>query len=580
MAFNIEHVPNQSGKPAVLLRQAWREGPSIRKKTIANLSQLPPAIIEGFRTVLKGGLAVRSVDDLFTVERSLPHGAVLAVLGTARRLGLERLLHRSASRPRQLALAAIVDRVLAPDSKLATARQLSPETATSSLGTLLGLGPVDGNELLDMLDWLLARQSWIERTLARRHLQQATLILHDVSSSYLEGRCCPLAAFGHNRDGKQGKQQFVFGLLCSAEGCPIAVEVFAGNTADPTTVATQVSKLQQRFGIDRIAVVGDRGMLTSARIREDLQPAGLAWISALKTSDLRKLARTTLKLATLVPDTVAEITSPDFPDERLLVCLNPRLRQERRRKREDLLQSTEQILEGIATAVRAGTLAGAAEIGRRIGREVNRYKVAKLFAIDITEDALHWRRDEHRIEDEARFDGIHIVRTSLEDVTPDAAVQAYKSLASVERAFRSAKSHLRLRPVYVYTADHVRAHVFLCMLSYYIEWHMRRSLAPLLFEDDDRPAAQRRRSTPVAKARTSPGAERKAATRQTPDGLPVHSFRTLLDDLSTVALNTVRLAGSEASPLTIVTRPTPLQRRAFALLEVKPNQNVPITVPG
>ncbi len=580
MAFNIERVPNQTAKPAILLRQAWREGHRIRKKTIANLSQLPPEIIDGFRTVLKGGVAVQTVEELLQIERSLPHGAVVAVLGTARHLGFQRLLHRQASRQRQLALATIIARVLDPDSKLATARQLSPQTATSSLGALLDLGPVHGNELLAMLDWLRSRQPWIERTLARRHLRDATLLLYDVSSSYGEGRCCPLAACGPNRDGKQGKRQFVFGLLCNSSGCPIAVEVFPGNPADPSRVAAQVRQLQARFQIARIALVGDRGMLTTARIRDDLQPAGLAWISALKATDLRKLARSSALLPDqLVPDAVAEISSPDFPDERLLVCLNPRLRQERRRQREDLLQATIRPLEQVALEVREGRLSGAARIGRRLGREANRYKVAKLFEFEVTDNTFRWQRNQRRIADEAHLDGISIVRTSLPDLPATAAVEAYKSLAVVERAFRSTQSHLRLRPVSVYTTEHVRGHVFLCMLSYYLEWHLRRRLAPLLFEDHDRDAARSRRSTPVAPAQTSPSADRKAATKQTAEGLPVPSFRTLLEDLSSVVLNTVRLPGPAAAQVPIVTQPTPLQHRAFSLLEVNPNQIVPMSVP-
>ena len=588
MAFNIEVIPNQAGKPAVLLRQAWREGSRIRKKTIANLSKMPPEIIEGFRTVLKGGVAVRDLSDLLDIERSLDHGNVVAVLGTARRLGFERLLHRAGGRERQLALGAVIARVLSPDSRLATARRLSPETATSSLGALLGLGPVSGNELLDVLDWLLKRQPWIERTLARRHLGDGTLVLYDVSSSYLEGQRCPLAAFGHNRDGKKGKRQIVFGLLCSAEGCPVAVELFAGNTADPATVASQVEKVRTRFGIARIALVGDRGMITTARIRADLEPAGLAWISALKTTDLRKLARAPAGAApalapdALVPDAVAEITSPDFPGERLMVCLNPRLREERRRKREELLQATEHALERIVARVRAGTLSGKAEIGRCIGREANRWKVEKHFEITIGEDRITWQRRQEKIADESRFDGIYVIRTSLpaEAIGAEAAVEAYKSLASVERAFRITKSDLRVRPVYVYTEDHVRGHVFLCMLAYYLEWHMRRRLAPLLFEEDDREGARRRRATPVAKAEPSAGARRKAARRRTPDGFPVHSFRTLLDDLSSVVVNSVRLPGAGETGLAVVTRPTELQRRAFELLEVSPDQNVPISVTG
>ena len=574
MALNIESVPNRAGKPAILLREAWREGKRIRKRTVANLSKFPPEIVAGFRAVLGGAIAVS--DDLLQVERSLPHGHVAAVLGTARALGLERILHRTRSRARDLALAAVVTRVLSPDSKLATARRLSPETATSSLGALLGLGPVAGNEMLDMLDWLLKRQPWIERSLANRHLKGGnTLILYDVSSSYLEGRHCPLAAFGHNRDGKKGKRQIVFGMLCASDGCPVAVEVFPGNASDPSTVARQVDKVRKRFGIGRVALVGDRGMLTTARIREDLKPAGLDWISALKTVDIRRLLReggAPLVPEALVPDAVAEVTGPDFPGERLVVCLNPRLRQERARKREDLLRATEEALHRIAASVRR--LKGREAIDRRVGRDVNRRKVGKHFEIDVTDGGISWRRREDRIAAEARLDGVYVIRTSLgpEAMATEAAVDAYKSLASVERAFRNAKTDLRIRPVYVYSADHVKAHVFMCMLALHVEWHMRRRLAPMLFEDDNREGA--RRSSPVEPARVSESAKAKADTKSTADGLPAHSLRTLLDDLATLTLNQMRLTGD--SPLTVVTKPTPVQKRAFGLLGVKPDRNVPI----
>ncbi len=590
MAFNIESVPNQAGKPAILLREAWREGRRIRKRTVANLSKLPPEIVEGFRAVLKGAVAVGDIGELMQVERSLLHGHVAAVLGTVRGLGLERMLHRTRSRERDLALAAVVARVLSPDSKLATARRLSPETATSSLGALLGLGPVTGNEMLDMLDWLLARQPWIERSLANRHLKGGnTLILYDVSSSYLEGSKCTLAAFGHSRDGKRGKRQIVFGLLCAADGCPVAVEVFPGNAGDPSTVAGQVDKVRKRFGIGRVALAGDRGMLTTARIREDLEPAGLDWISALKTSDIRKLLRAgaggapaPLAPEALVPDAVAEVTGPDFPGERLMVCLNPRLREERRRKREELLKATEEALEAIAASVRSGRLKGREAIDRRVGRDANRRKVGKHFEIDVTDGGISWRRREARIAAEARLDGVYVVRTSLDSASlgPEAAVEAYKGLAGVERAFRNAKSDLRIRPVYVYSPDHVRAHVFLCMLALHVEWHMRRRLAPLLFEDDDREGARAQRNSPVEKAEVSERAKAKAADKRTPDGLPVHSFRTLLDDLSGMALNQLRLPSHDETLLCVVTAPTPVQKRAFQLLGVKPDQNVPIRLTG
>ncbi len=598
MSFHIESIPNRASKPAILLRQAWRDGKRIRKKTLANLSKLPPEVVDGFRTVLKGGLAVQHPSDLLRVERSWAHGHVAAVLGTCRSLGLERILHRSRSRQRDLALAAIVARVLAPDSKLATARRLSPDTADSSLGTLLGLGPVSGNEMLALLDWLLARQRWIETSLANRHLKDATLILYDVSSSYLEGRLCPLAAFGYNRDGKKGKQQIVFGLLCAADGCPLAVEVFPGNTADPATVGSQVERIRTRFGIARIALVGDRGMLTTARLRADLKPADLDWISALKNRSVRTLLKrpkpapgqdpdavqAPLRPGELVPDQVAEIRSPDYPGERLLVCLNPRLRAERARKREELLQATERILEGIAAQVRRGRgpLRGRDAIQRRLGRELHRKKMGKHFEITVGDRELGWSRKPERIAAEAQLDGIYIVRTSLEEeaLGAEAAVEAYKSLAGVERAFRTSKQHLRIRPIHVYSEDHVRGHVFLCMLAYYVEWHMRRRLAPLLFQDDDPAAARARRDTPVEPAEVSERARRKADTKTTPEGFPVHSFPTLLGDLANLVLNRVRLPTQEKAAITIATEPTELQRRAFDLLDVDPSQTVSITVTG
>ena len=474
-------------------------------------------------------------------------------------------------------------RVLAPDSKLATARRLSPETADSSLGALLELGPVSGNEILAMLDWLLARQQWIETSLANRHLNDATLFLYDVSSSYLEGRLCPLAAFGYNRDGKKGKQQIVFGLLCAADSCPLAVEVFPGNTADPATVGRQVKRIRKRFGIARIALVGDRGMLTTARIREDLQPAGLDWISALTSKHLRKLVaapgpagpgrkgQATVAADSLVPDAVAEITSPHFPGERLLLCLNPRLR-------EELLQATERILSEIASSVRHKRLAGETAIGRRLGEQANRYKVRKYFALRVSADSLAFERNYDSIAAEARLDGLYAIRTSLPDLAAEAAVEAYKSLSGVERAFRTSKDHLRVRPIHVYSEDHVRGHVFLCMLAYYMEWHMRRRLAPLLFQDDDPAAARAQRDTPVEPADISDRAKRKTDTKTTPEGFPVHSFPTLLGDLSNIALNRVTLPTQEKTAITIATEPTKLQRQAFDLLGVDPQQTVPITV--
>ena len=464
MSYHLESIPNRNSRPTLLIREAWREGKRIRKKTRANLTGMPEPLVKGIGALLKGGIALESVEDAFTIRRALPHGHVAAGLGTLRRLGLVRLLHRHPGRERDLAIAAILARLLDPGSKLAAARHLSPDTAASSLGAVLGLGPVTGNELLGMLDWLLRRQRHIEKSLAHRHLGEATLILYDVTSSFLEGGCCPLAAFGHNRDGKKGKKQIVFGLLCTEEGCPVAVEVFAGNRGDPTTLGAQIAKIRDRFGVGRVALVGDRGMITTARIREELEPATLDWISALKATDIRKLLRqqgpdggepAPLCPEALVPDQVAEIVSPEFPGERLLVCLNPRLRQQRARKREALLEATEEILETIARGLRHR---GRDWINRRVGREANRRKVEKHFDITVTDDALRWSRNREKIAAEARLDGLYVIRTSLDADTmgPGKVVEAYKSLSRVERAFRSLKTtRLQVRPVYVYNADRV-----------------------------------------------------------------------------------------------------------------------------
>ena len=541
-----------------------------------------PTVVDAIRAVLQGGGVFSSLDQAVTLQRSLPHGHVAALLGLATQLGLPRILHRSPSRQRDLALAALIARLIHPASKLATARGLSPDTADSSLGVLLDLGPVSGNEMLDMLAWLRQRQGWIEKSLAHRHLRGATLILYDVTSTYLEGQHCPLAAFGHNRDSKKGKRQMVFGLLCAADGCPLAVEVFPGNTGDPNTLASQIRKIQDRFRVGRIALVGDRGMITAARIRQDLSPAGLDWISALRTVDIRKLLQTPkdhrapLRPESLVADTVAEILSPHFPEERLLVCLNPRLRQQRARKREELLQATEAKLARIATTARKHK-PGPENRDRTLkalARQAHRYRVEKHFDLTVTDQQLQWSRNRRKIEAEARLDGIYVVRTNLD---AQAAVAAYKSLSQVERAFRSLKTtRLDIRPVFVYSEEHVRGHVFLCLLAWYLEWHLRRRLAPLLFEDE----APARRDSPVQQAQPSPEAKAKAATRKTPDGDPVHSVTTLLQDLATVTLNRVTLPTQPNSAFTLVTKTTPLQAKVFRMLNIDPASGVAINRAG
>jgi hypothetical protein len=568
----VTRVPNRTSPPAVLLRESWREDGKVKTRTLANLSDWPEAKVEALRRVLRGETLVVAADR-FAIERALPHGHVAAVLGTLRRIGLDRLLPRRPERLATLALALIVARVVEPAAKLATARQLSEATASHSLGAVLRLGEVDEDELYRALDLLGAAQPAIERALARRHLKDGTLVLYDVTSSYLEGRCCELARFGYSRDGRADRLQIVFGLLCAADGCPVAVEVFEGDTADPQTLATQIDKLKKRFALKRVVLVGDRGMITSARIEEELKPAGLDWITALRAPAIQALAADDgpLQLSLFDDRDMAEISSPDFPSERLVVCRNPDLAAERARKREDLLGASEKDLAKIqAAATRArNPLRGEAEIALKVGAVLGRRKVAKHFRLTITDTAFEFMRDEAAIAREAALDGFYVLRTSVPAETLDAAatVLAYKSLAHVERAFRSLKSiDLDIRPVHHRLAGRVRAHVFLCMLAYYVAWHMRRTLAPLLFEDHDRPAAAAARPSPVAAAEVSPAAHAKARTRKTDDGAPVHSFRTLLADLATLTRNTVRFG--DKLPMTVLSRPTPLQQRAFDHLGV------------
>ena len=469
----IESVPNRSSPPAVLLRESYRDGRRVKKRTLANLSKLPHAAIDVLRRVLRGEQLVNP-DDAFTCVRSLPHGHVAAVLGTLQQLGLHTLIGRGASRLRDLVVALIVARVIDARSKLATARALTAESAVSTLGELLGLGDVDPHELYAAMDWLVERQAGIEQRLAKRHLREHTLVLYDLTSSYVEGTHCPLAQHGYSRDGKKGTLQIVFGLLCTAEGCPVAVEVFEGSTVDPLTVTSQVAKIRDRFGLQQVVLVGDRGMLTAARIREDLQGVeGLRWITTLRAPTIRKLVNAGTVTPSLFDERdLAEVTSDEFPGERLIVCRNPLLAAERQRKRDELLAATEEDLAPIAAATRRENkpLRGAAAIGVRVGKEINRYKMAKHFVTEITDERFTFRRNEDKIAAEQQLDGIYIVRSNVEPERFDAAqtVRAYKDLSKVERAFRCFKSvDLKVRPLHHHRADRVRAHVLLCMLAYY-----------------------------------------------------------------------------------------------------------------
>jgi transposase len=569
----IDTVPNRNSPPAVLLRESSRVGNKIIKRTLANLSDWPAPQVDLLRRVLKGE-ALLSPSQALQIERSLPHGHVAAALGTLRRIGLESDLAPSACPERDLVCAMIVARILAPGSKLATARGLHEQTASSSLGALLGLELVDEDYLYAAMDWLLPRQARIEDKLAARHLQPATVVLYDVTSTYFEGRRCPLAQYGHSRDERPGNLQIVFGLLTNPEGCPVAVEVFEGNTADPKTVAGQIRKLRQRFELQQVVIVGDRGMLTSARIREDLQSEeGVRWITALRAPQIQQLAADgNLQLSLFDQQDLAEIQHPAYPGERLIACRNPLLAEERKRKREELLTATEKQLEKIraATQRKRRPLRGKKEIGLAVGKVLGRYKMGKHLQLTIEEDRFDWQRKPASIEREAALDGIYVIRTSVpaSDLTGQQVVATYKSLSTVERAFRSMKSvDLKVRPIHHHHPERVKAHVFLCMLAYYVEWHMRRALAPLLFDEEDHEAAQTQRSSIVAPAQRSLSAQQKALSQQTADGFPVHSFRTLLPDLATLTRNRVRM-GEQLFDM--LATPTALQERAFELLQVRP----------
>jgi hypothetical protein len=575
--MHVDRIPNRTSSPAFLLRETYREDGKVKKRTLANITHWPGGKIEALRRLLRDDYAPHESRADLKLMRSLPHGHVAAALGMLRKLGLDDLLaqgQRQGARTVALVAALVLARLLDPASKLTTARLLNATTATSSLGTVLGLGKVDEQELYDALDWLLAQQERIEAALARRHLSHGTLVLYDVSSTYFEGRTCELAKFGHNRDGKSGKLQIVFGLLCAKDGCPVAIEVFDGNVADPATLANQVKKLKERFALERVVLVGDRGMITEARIEEVLKPAGLDWITTLRAPAIRSLAEAgSLQLSLFDERDLATITSLDYPGERLVACRNPLLADERARKREDLLVATEKKLAAIAARVHRAKkpLRGKDKIALAIGRVVDKYKMAKHFDLNITDDRFTFARNTTKISAEAALDGVYVVRTTVTEAVLDqtATVTAYKQLSTAERAFRSLKTvDLEVRPIYHRRADRVRAHVFLCMLAYYVEWHMRQKLKSILFDDHDKAAADAARPSVVAKAERSAAAQRKARNRCTDDGLPVHSLRSLLADLATVTRNVMAMDGAPEASFVLYPQLTPVQDRAFQLLDL------------
>ena len=568
----VEHVPNRNSPPAILLRESSREGSKVHKRTLANISDWPPEQIDALRRVLKGETFPDSSSAVL-VTRSLPHGHVAAVLGSLRAAGLDRIISPAPCRQLNLVCCMIVARILQPASKLATARGLLLDTASSSLGEILGLSRAGEDDLYESMDWLIGRQSSIESQLAGRHLANGSLVLYDLSSSYFEGRHCPVATFGHSRDERSGNPQIVYGLLTDAQGCPVAIEVFAGNTADPKTVKGQIEKLRNRFGLERVILVGDRGTLTSARLREDVRPqAGIDWITALRAPQVQSLAANAgpLQMSLFDQRDLAEIVHPDYPGERLIACRNPLLAVQRARKRLELLAATEKKLNEVLVATKRAKqpFRGKDRIALRVSKVLGRYKMAKHFLCQFEDNTFTFEQNKSSIDREAELDGIYVIRTNVSSAQASAedAVRYYKELSNVERAFRSMKSvDLKIRPIFHRTENRVRAHVLLCMLAYYVEWHMRRDLAPMLFDDADPAAGEALRPSIVAPAQRSPQAIHKARTKRTDDDMPVHSFRTLLEDLRTISLNKIQMGDRSFER---VTSPTPLQQKAFDLLKV------------
>ena len=571
----IETVKNRNSPPCILLRESYRNSGRVCKKTLANLTALPNEALIILKKVLSGKTVSLEANHDFEIVRSLPYGHVIAVLETLRKTELDTCISSKPSRERDLILSIIIARLLNPESKLATARGLSLETAFCSLGEELNLSNINENDFYDAMDWLIERQDRIEAKLAKKHLSNGCILLYDTSSSYVEGSKCPLAKRGYNRDKKKGKLQINYGLICDIEGRPIAIEVFEGNTSDPATLSSQIEKVKHKFNISKIIFVADRGVVTQARVDEELSKVGWDWVSALTSKSVNKL----IKTKTLIPsnyekEDFAEVSSPDYPGERLIICLNKALQKERCRTREELLQATENELNEIAQATSRtrSPLKGIKEISLRVGKIKNKYKVSKHFLFDISEERFSFKRNEKKIAKEAALDGFYVIRTSVNQQIMDAkqAVATYKNLSKVERAFRCCKTvDIKIRPIYHRLPERVEAHVFICMLAYYVEWHMRKALAPLLFDDHNKVEAEKQRESIVAPAKRSPEALSKASSKKTEDGFTVHSFQTLLSDLQTIVKNRIQIKGTTGSTFDKITIPTPYQQKILELLEIK-----------
>lgn len=574
--MHISVVPNRSANPAILLRETFRdENGQVKHRTLANLTKVGLDKVDPLRAAFKGGLVV-DPDGYCRVTSSLPHGHVAAILGTIRNIGLDKLLYSRDIPQRAQALAMLVSRLISPGSKLAAYRGLSSDAPTSTLAKALGIKDLEHKDLYKALDWLVGRQPAIEKKLAQTHLHDGSMVLYDLTSLWMEGQKCPLSKRGYSRDGRKGTLQITVGLLCTKDGLPIAVEVFPGNTSDAKTLPSQIEKVREKFGIRRVVVVGDRGMITDARIQQDLKPVdGLSWITSLRSTQIKGLIESGEVDRSLFDQTdLAEIEHPDYPGERLIACLNPLLAGRRAAKRESLLKATEKKLAEIqrATEREKRRLQGKDKIALRVGRWLDKYMMAKHFELEISDTKFTFKRKEEAIACEAALDGLYVIRSSVPatDLTASQAVSAYKSLSKVERAFRSLKTvSLQMRPIFHWTESRVRAHVFLCMLAYYVEWHMRKALAPLLFHDNRPDLAAEQRPTPVGPARISEEAKRKARTQETAEGFVVSSFGSLLEHLKTQTWNTLSLGASQHS-FELAADPTPLQQRAYALLAVNP----------
>jgi len=567
--MHIDGVPNRTSRPTYLLRESYREGKRVRKRTLANLSALSDEQIDAIRAVLCGHV-LRPVEELWQTTRSRSHGAVQAVRVAMQRLGFESLIASRASPERDAVCAMVAARILAPHTKLATTRWWH----TTTLAEEYAVVGSDEADLYAAMDWLLERQAAIQKKLAARHLSEGALALYDLSSSYFEGTCCPLAKIGYSRDGKRNTAQVNYGLLTTRAGCPVAISVYEGNTADASTLMPQVNQLREQFGLERLVLIGDRGMISHKAIDTLRSLEGLAWITALKSSQIRALAQAgTLQLGLFDERNLLEFSHPDFPGERLMACRNVDLGKRRGHKREALLQATEKELEKVSARIENGSLAGRDKIGVRVGKVLNKYKVGKHFALTIEEHGLKFQRLEKQIAAEAALDGIYVIRTSVpkKQMSSAEAVRSYKALAQVERAFRSMKSiDLHIRPIHHHLESRVRAHIFLCMLAYYVEWHMREAWRELMFADEE--LERKKHRDPVAAAERSEAALGKIATRTLQDGSPVHSFRTLLEELSTIVRNTcqARVGQRSGSTFQMTTTPNPAQHRALQLLQAIP----------